>query len=162
MTSGAYGVVEGAPSGVYSIGRTLFVKTLSGKFVSGESIRDEDGVTNRIAKDNTISHFIVANRGLGYADGSTLVINGVEYDAAAAEAVRLTNGSFYSVQINNKSALSVEYAQPPSVSIKQPDGAANPSITAVILPVLVRNAVTTYNPQNVKSLSAQYLSLIHI
>ncbi len=156
LTSGAYGVVEGAPSGVYSIGKILFVKTLSGKFVSGESIRDEDGVTNRIAKDNTISHFIVANRGLGYADNSTLVINGVEYDAAAAEAIRLTNGSFYAVQINNKSALSTEYAQPPSVSIKQPDGAANPSITAVILPVLVRNAVTTYNPQNVKSLSAQY------
>jgi hypothetical protein len=156
LTSGAYGVVEGAPSGTYSIGSILFVKTLSGKFASGESIRDEDGVTNKIAKDNTISKFIVVNRGLGYADGSTLVINGVEYDAAAAELMRLTNGSFYTVEINNKSALSTEYSQPPAVSIKQPDGAANPSISAVILPVLTRNSVTTYTPQNVKSVTAQY------
>ena len=156
LTSGAYGVVEGAPSGTYSIGNILFVKTLSGKFDSGESIRDEDGVTNKIAKDNTISKFIVVNRGLGYADGSTLVVNGVEYDAAAAELMRLTNGSFYTVQINNKSALSTEYSQPPAVSIKQPDGSANPSISAVILPVLTRNSVTTYTPQNVKSVTAQY------
>lgn len=156
LTSGAYGVVEGAPSGAYSIGSILFVKTLSGKFESGESIRDEDGVTNKIAKDNTISKFIVVNRGLGYADGSTLVVNGVEYDAAAAELMRLTNGSFYTVQINNKSALSTEYSQPPAVSIKQPDGSANPSISAVILPVLTRNSVTTYTPQNVKSVTAQY------
>ena len=28
LTSGAYGVVEGAPSGTYSIGNILFVKTL--------------------------------------------------------------------------------------------------------------------------------------
>ena len=156
LTSGAYGVVEGAPSGTYSIGNILFVKTLSGKFVSGESIRDESGVTNKIAKDNTISKFIIVNRGLGYADGSTLIINGVEYDAAAAELMRLTNGSFYTVQINNKSALSTEYSQPPAVSIKQPDGSANPSVSAVILPVLTRNAVTTYTPQNVKSVTSQY------
>ena len=156
LTSGAYGVVEGAPSGSYSIGNILFVKTLSGKFISGESIRDEDGVTNKIAKDNTISKFIVVNRGLGYADGSTLVINGVEYDAAAAELMRLTNGSFYTVQINNKSALSTEYSQPPSVSVKQPDGSADPSVSTVILPILTRNAVTTYTPQNVKSVTSQY------
>ena len=156
LTSGAYGVVEGAPSGTYSIGNILFVKTLSGKFTSGESIRDESGVTNKIATDNTISKFIVVNRGLGYADGSTIVINGVEYDAAAAELMRLTNGSFYTIQINNKSALSIEYSQPPSVSVKQPEGAANPSVSAVILPILTRNAVTTYTPQNVKSVTSQY------
>ena len=132
LTSGAYGVVEGAPSGTYSIGNILFVKTLSGKFTSGESIRDESGVTNKIATDNTISKFIVVNRGLGYADGSTIVINGVEYDAAAAELMRLTNGSFYTIQINNKSALSIEYSQPPSVSVKQPEWAANPSVSCLL------------------------------
>ena len=156
LTSGAYGVVEGGPSGVYSIGRTLFVKTLSGRFVSGETIRDEGGNTSKIATDNTISHFIVANPGLSYADGSTLLINGVEYDPSVAELQRLSNGSFYAALINNKSALSTVYAQPPAVTIKQPDGSADPAIGASVLAVLVRNAVTTYTPQNVKSVAATY------
>ena len=56
IDSNAYGVVEGSSAGVYSTGRILFVKTLSGKFKSGETIRDEDGNTVKIAKDNTISH----------------------------------------------------------------------------------------------------------
>ena len=32
----------------------------------GETIQDEGGNTVRIAKENTISHFVVQNRGLGY------------------------------------------------------------------------------------------------
>ena len=73
VDSGAYGVVEGTPSGVYTTGNLLYVKTLSGRFLSGETIRDEDGNTVRIARENTISHFVVQNRGLGYADGVTLL-----------------------------------------------------------------------------------------
>ena len=156
LQSGAYGVVEGGPSGVYSVGKLLFVKTLSGRFVSGETIRDEEDNTAKIATDNTISHFIVTNRGLSYASGSNVLINGVEYDASVVELNRLTNGSFYSATINNKVALSTTYSQPPAVSIKQPDGSADPSIGAVILPVMVRNAVTTYTPQNVKSVASAY------
>ena len=156
LSSGAYGVVEGAPSGKYSIGRLLFVKTLSGRFKSGESLRDEDSNSIKIAKDNTISHFVVANRGLGYADGSNLVINGVEYDSSVVDLQRLSNGSFYSALINNKSALSTEYAQPPAVTIKQPDGSATPSQGASVLAVLTRNSVTTYSPQNVKSLASAF------
>ena len=73
VDSGAYGVVEGTPSGVYTTGTILFVKTLSGRFLPGETIRDEDGNTVRIARENTISHFVIQNRGLGYADGVTLL-----------------------------------------------------------------------------------------
>ena len=156
LKSGAYGVVEGAPSGVYSVGRLLFVKTLSGRFVSGETIRDEDSNTSKISTDNTISHFVVQDRGLGYADGSNILINGVEIDAGVVELKRLVNGAFYAAIINNRSALSTEYSQPPAISIVQPDGAANPTQSASILPVLVRNAVTTYVPQNVKSVASAF------
>ena len=156
LKSGAYGVVEGAPSGKYSFGKTLFVKTLFGRFISGETIRDELSNTNKIATDNTISHFVVLNRGLGYSDGSTLLINGVEYDPSVVEISRQNNGEIYRVTINNRSALSAEYAQPPAVSIKQPEGASDPTSGCVILPVLTRNSVTTYTPQNVKSIGCGY------
>ena len=85
MTSGAYGVVEGPPNGVYSTGRQLFVKTLSGKFVPGETLTDESGTLVKIANENTISHFVVQERGLGYPSTSTIVINGVGYDASQVE-----------------------------------------------------------------------------
>ncbi len=156
LTSGAYGVVEGGPSGVFSVGKLLFLKTLSGRFISGESLRDEDGNVVRIATDNTISHFIVTNPGLGYAENSNLVINGVEFDNSVVELARLNSGAFYRAEIKNKTALSTTYAQPPAITVKQPDGSADPSQSAVILPVLTRNAVTTYTPQNVKSVGAEY------
>ena len=157
LESGAYGVVEGGPQGVYSVGKLLFVKTLSGRFKDGETIRDEDSVTAKIAKDNTISHFIVHNPGLAYPDNCTLLINGVEFDTSVVELFKANSGAFYRCLVNNKSALSAtEYAEPPAITVKTPDGAAAPSIGAVILPIMVRNAVTTYVPQNVKSLGAEY------
>ena len=157
LESGAYGVVEGGPQGVYSIGKLLFVKTLSGRFKDGETIRDEGSNTSKIAKNNTISHFIVHNPGLAYPDNCTLLINGVEFDASVVELFKANNGSFYRCLVNNKAALSTtEYAEPPAITVKTPDGASAPSVGAVILPVMVRNAVTTYLPQNVKSLSAEY------
>ena len=157
LKSGAYGVVEGSASGKYSIGKILFVKTLFGRFLSGESVRDEDSNTNKIATDNTISHFIIPNRGSGYSDGSKIVINGVEYDSSVIELLRIDgSGSFYKATIKNRNALSNQYAQPPVVTIKQPSGSADPNSAAVILPVLTRNSVTTYTPQNVKSVGCRY------
>jgi hypothetical protein len=156
LKSGAYGVVEGSPSGVYSTGKLMFLKTLSGRFQSGESIKDESGNVVKIAKDNTVSHFIVTNPGLGYADNSNIVVNGVEYDNSVVDLARLNSGAFYRAEIKNKSALSTEYAQPPAITVKQPDGSATPAQGAVILAVLTRNAVTTYTPQNIKSVSAKY------
>ena len=156
VDSGAYGVVEGTPSGVYTTGNILFVKTLSGRFLPGETIRDEDGNTVRIARENTISHFVIQNRGLGYADGVTLLINGLEYDSSKIELSKTTDGKVYRASIANRSAVSVEYAQPPAVSAKNPDAAGAPNAAASIVPVLYRDTVTTYTPQNVKSLGCSY------
>ena len=156
IDSNAYGVVEGSSAGVYSTGRILFVKTLSGKFLSGETIRDEDGNTVKIAKDNTISHFVVQNRGLGYADGVSLLINGLEFDASKIDLGKTVAGNIYNARIINRKAVNIEYAQPPAVTVKQPDGAANPGAAAAVVPVLFRNSVTTYTPQNVKSIGCEY------
>ena len=156
INSGAYGVVEGAPSGVYTAGRILFVKTLSGRFQSGETIRDEAGVTIKIAKDNTISHFIVQNRGVGYADGLTLVVNGVEYDPSKILVTKNPAGNVLKAEVVNRNAVSTEFAQPPVVVAKNPVSAGNPSTAANIIPVINRNSVTTYTPQNVKSVGCTY------
>lgn len=123
LTSGAYGVVEGAPSGVYTTGNLLFVKTLSGRFLPGETIRDEASNTVKIAKENTISHFIIQNRGLGYAAGATIIINGLEYDSSKVELSLTGDGKVYKAIINNRNALSTEYSQPPTTSVKNPTGA---------------------------------------
>ena len=156
IDSNAYGVVEGSSAGVYSTGRILFVKTLSGKFQSGETIRDEDGNTVKIAKDNTISHFVVQNRGLGYADGVSLLINGLEFDASKIALGKTIAGNIYNATIINRKAVNIEYAQPPVVTVKNPDGASTPSSAAAVVPVLFRNTVTTYTPQNVKSIGCSY------
>nr|BAR29100.1 strucutural protein [uncultured Mediterranean phage uvMED] len=156
VDSGAYGVVEGTPSGVYTTGTILFVTTLSGRFLPGETIRDEDGNTVRIAKENTISHFVVQNRGLGYADGVSLLINGLEYDNSKIELLKSVDGKIYKAAITNRSAVNVEYAQPPAVTAKNPDSAGAPNAAAAIVPVLYRDTVTTYTPQNVKSLGCSY------
>ena len=153
LESGAYGVVEGGPSGVYSTGRLLYVKTLSGKFVSGETIRDEDGNLVKIAKENTISHFVVLERGLGYPQTSVLKIDGVTYDQSKIE-LGYNGQGVYRVGIVDRTAVSSEYARPPVVSVDA--GETTPTTVAVIIPVLNRNTVTTYTPQNVKSLGCSY------
>ena len=151
VTSDAYGVVEGTSTGNYSTSKILFVKTLSGKFQSGETIRDEDGNTVKVAKDNTISHFIVQARGLGYSDNPTILINGLEFDSSKILVEKTVSGEIYSVRIVNRNSVSVEYSQPPAVTIN-----ANSSSAAAVVPVLYRNSVTTYTPQNVKSIGCQY------
>ena len=138
IDSGAYGVVEGTSSGVYSTGNLLFVKTLSGKFLSGETIRDEDGNTVRIARENTISHFVVQNRGLGYADGATLLINGLEYDSSKIELLKSNDGKIYKASVVNRTAVGIEYAQPPAITVKNPDAAGSPNAAAAIVPICIQ------------------------
>ena len=156
LDSAAYGVVEGPADGVYTTSNLLFIKTLSGRFLPGETIRDEAGNTVRIAKENTISHFVVQNRGLGYATGATILINGLEYDSSKIQLFLSGDGKVYKAIINNRNAVNVEYSQPPAVSVKNPDGAATPNSGASIVPVLFRDTVVTYTPQNVKSIGCKY------
>ena len=153
LDSGAYGVVEGPASGVYSTGKILFVKTLSGRFQSGETIRDENSNTVKIAKDNTISHFVAIKRGSGYTQTSVgVIVNGVEYDSSKIAAT--VDGGVYKVEITNKAALrNVEFSNPPEVLLT---GTSDAVGVAEVRAVLVRNSVTTYNPQNVKSIGCAY------
>ena len=153
LTSGAYGVVEGAANGVYSTGRQLFVKTLSGKFVPGETLTDEAGTLVKIANENTISHFVVQERGLGYPSTSTIVINGVGYDASQVE-LGFNGQGIYRVDILDRISLDIEFSKPPVITIDS--GSTTPTTAAVIIPVLNRNTVTTYTPQNVKSFGTSY------
>ena len=153
LTSGAYGVVEGGPSGVFSTGRLLYIKTLSGKFASGETIKDEDGNLVNIAKENTISHFVVLERGLGYPSTSVMKIDGVTFDQAKIE-LGFNGQGIYKVNILDRNTVSNEYTRPPVVSVDA--GETTPTTPAVIIPVLNRNTVTTYTPQNVKSLGCSY------
>ena len=93
---------------------------------------------------------------MGYADGATLLINGLEFDSSKVEILRSGSGAIYKAAISNRSAVGIEYAQPPAITVKNPDGAAAPSSGASVVPVLYRNTVTTYTPQNVKSIGCQY------
>ena len=156
LTSGAYGVVEGISGGYYSVGNTLFVRTLSGEFKSGETIVDEDGNSRRIARENTISHFVVYKRGTGYTttvvSGSNLlskvIVNGVEYESAAIK-INLNGSSIYKVEVSDRDLVSSVYNSVPSVTASIGSG-------SFIFPVLYKNTVTTYGPQNVKSMFSQF------
>jgi len=153
ITSGAYGVVEGAPGGVFSSGRTLFIKTLSGKFVPGETIRDEEGNLVKIAQENTLSHFIVQNNGLGYPATSSIVIDGVTYDQSKIE-IGFQGQGIYKVEIIDRTSVTTQYSRPPVVTIDS--GSTTPTDRAAVVPVLHKNTVITYTPQNVKSLGSAY------
>jgi hypothetical protein len=153
LKSGAYGIIEGTNAGYYSITNKLFVKTLSGEFVSGETIVDEEGNSRRIAREGTISHFIVLQRGTGYniQTGNTIsqiLINGISYDSTVLE-LNILGSSIYNINVKNRDLLSNVYNSVPSVTVTVGSG-------AVIFPVLYKNTVTTYGPQNVKSVQSQF------
>ena len=154
LNSGAYGVIEGSGTGVYSTNNILFVKTLSGRFVSGETIRDELSNTAKIATDNTISHFVVQKRGTGYDSLSSILINGVSYDSSVVNLSKTNTGAIYRASIENRVQFRQEYSQPPTVGVLDPSEGS--SDAANIVPVLFRNSVITYGPQNVKSMSSEY------
>ena len=157
IASGAYGVVEGEALGKYTSTRTLMLKTLFGEFRSGETIRDENNNILKIAKDNTISHFIVNNTGGGYDTGSKIRIDGIEYDDSKIKLnLASTGGKIISATVVDREGVNVEYSKPPSVIAIQATGSGVTPTAALITPVLVRNAVTTYTPQNVKSFYSKF------
>ena len=153
LQSGAYGVVEGAADQSYSKYKTLMVKTLFGTFQPGEPIRDEKNNIVRIRKDNTISHFIVASRGSGYNTGAKLRIDGVDYDISKVN-LNLSGNAVISATIVNRDLVNVEYSRPPIVNVVDASGSAGSG--AVVTPVLARDSVVTYNPQNVKSFFCEF------
>jgi hypothetical protein len=154
-TSKAYGVIESDDTGNYTTGNILFVTTLSGEFKPGETILDEDGNSAKIAIENTISHFIVTKRGENYNINSTLIINGDEIPNSKV-AVNSLGGRVYRINIIDRTALRREYSAPPEVNVTPlADTDAN---KAYVIPVLFKNTVLTFTPQNVKSFSSEYNS----
>jgi len=154
--SKAYGVIENDETLNFSFGRTLFVTTLSGTFKPGETIIDEDNNVAKIADENTISHFVVTNRGDGYASSTNsplnVIINGRVFDRSIIEA-RIQGGKIFNVEIINSNFVKTKYTTPPVITLSQDVGA---STTARITPVLNKNTVLTYTNQNVKSFESVY------
>ena len=152
-TSRAYGVIENDTTENYTFGNTLFVSTLSGTFLPGETIFDEDGNSVKIATENTISHFIVNYGGNAYPDNSKLIINGTTIDSANIR-VDSIGGKIYRAIILNRNVVSEKYSSPPVVTVfPSPSTVAN---VATVTPVLFKNTVLTYNSQNIKSFASEY------
>ena len=85
-----------------------------------------------------------------------MLINGTDFDASKIELKKTTDGKIYAASVVNRRAVDIKYAQPPAITVKQPDGAATPSAASAVVPVLFSNSVTTYTPQNVKSIGCAY------
>ena len=150
--SKAYGVVENDTESNYSTGNTLFVTTLFGQFIPGETIIDEENNTIKIAKENTISHFVVTRQGEAYAENENIVINGTEYDQSKVEFSWI-GGRLVKASIIDQKVRNVSYNATPVISLTNESAIAT---KAIIHPVLFRNTVLTYTPQNVKSFGSVY------
>ena len=149
--SGAYGVIEGSSTTSYTSGNEIFVKTLYGTFLSGETIFDESGNSLKIAEENTISHFIVVNRGTGYILPE-IVIDGVKYDNSQIK-VEVSGPSIFRVSILDKSVINKVYNQPPEVTATSTGTIGQ---QCKIIPVLNKNVVLTFTTENVKSFYSEY------
>jgi hypothetical protein len=150
--SGAYGVVEGKDAGFYSTGNILFTKTLFGSFIPGETIIDEDGNSLRIARENTVSHFVVKKQGFGYGEDSKVKLDGIEYNPSQI-SVKVAGTSLYRIQILDRDSVNTVYSHPPIVEVQKAGEAGS---NAIVEAVLFKNTVFTYSSQNIKSLDASY------
>tara|TARA_B100001996_G_scaffold298420_1_gene238798 strand:- start:2570 stop:10771 length:8202 start_codon:yes stop_codon:yes gene_type:complete len=154
--SGAYAVVEGSADGYLSWGSTLYVKVLSGSFVEGETIFDEAGNALRIARENTISHFIVDKRGLNYGGLTAVVVDGIKYDPSIIAPSLDGGGGVYKIGIVARDSVSTVYSQPPVVALTTTSGTFNSNNSAISRAVLFKNVIQTFTPQNVKSMHARF------
>ena len=151
--SKAYAVIEGSADGLLSSGSRLFVKMLSGTFVDGETINDENGNSARIAKENTISHFVVDKGGQGYSGNTYVSIDGVKFDKSVINPGNFRGTEVKNVEILDRNAVYNTYAQPPSVTVAT---AGTVTAACIVRAVLFTDCVQTYNPQNVKSMWAKF------
>jgi hypothetical protein len=160
VKSNAYAVIEGSADSSFSSSNNLFVKVISGNFLPGETIIDEDGNNLQIAKENTISHFVVTNRGGGYSQSTPetannpIKIDGISYDTSSIKPYFI-GGKVYSVEIINRSLVDREYFSQPSVEVSFDIG-ITPTSFATVKSVLFKNVITTYTSENIKSVYAQF------
>ena len=121
------------PNGYLTSGNKIYCQSLSGTFQEGETIVDEAGNSLRIAKENTVSHFVVDSRGINYGGLTAAVIDGVKYDPAIIKPNLDPSNGIYKLSIEDRGGVSVEYAQPPSVAITTTSTTFSSSNAAVIL-----------------------------
>ena len=151
-TSKAYGVIEDDTTGSYSCGNKLFVTTLFGEFVDGETIIDEENNTIKIAKENTISHFIVNSQGAGY-QSPKITINDVEFDLSKID-ININGNKIFKVIITDSRVRNTAYNT--KVTVGTTEDSQELVEAALITPVLFKNTVLNYTPQNVKSFGSTY------
>ena len=75
----------------------------------------------------------------------------VEFDSSKVRLNISGGGAIISATVENRELVDTIYSKPPLVEVIQGQGGGTPN-AAVVTPILVRNAVTTYTPQNAKSL----------
>ena len=149
--SGAYAVIEGSADGYLTSSNRIYCTVLSGTFQPGETIFDEAGNSIRIAVENTVSHFIVDRRGLNYGGVTTMVVDGVRYDTSVLPTSIDSSGGIYKVLISDRDSFSSTFSQPPTVTVETTSTTFNSANSAIIRPVLFKNVVQSFTPQNVKS-----------
>lgn len=156
--SGAYAVIEGSPNGYLTSGNRIYCKVISGEFVQGETIVDEAGNSIRIARENTISHFVTQSRGLNYGGLNSVSIDGILYDPSVISVSLDQSGGVYKVEIqpDSRDRITTEYSQPPTVTISTTSSQFNSANAAVVRAVLYKNVIESYNPQNVKSMWSRF------
>lgn len=148
--SGAYGVVEGTTAGYYSSTNTLHVKVQQGQFEEGETLIDEDGNSAKIARSNTVSHFIVHNQGSNYDLSTVIRLDGLTYDKSKISVNRVDDGTqIATITIKDRSVRDVQYVNPPTVTLTNGTGAR-------VSAVLFKDTVHTYTPAEVKSFYSEY------
>ena len=155
--SGAYGIVEGTSDSAFSSSGILMVRTLSGKFKSGEVLVDESNNSAKIATDNTISHFVTKYRSTGgYPQETDISINGQKFDTSKV-TVSVGNAYVEHVAIRDRAAFTQTYSQPPVVTVTP--GTTTIALAARVDAILFRDTVVTYSPADVKSFGAAFGSL---
>ena len=150
--SKAYAVVENDTEENFTSGNTLFVTTLFGQFIPGETIIDEDNNTIKIGKNNTLSHFIVVRNGEAYDAAENIVINGTEFDRSKVD-LEFYGGKLITATIVDQKVRETVYSSPPAINLTDDSAITN---KCIVTPILFRNTVQTYTPQNVKSFGSVY------
>jgi hypothetical protein len=154
--SGAYAVIEGSPNGYLTSGNRIYCKLISGEFQQGETIVDEAGNSIRIATENTISHFVVDQRGVNYGALDTVVVDGITFDPSVIKTYIDQAGGVYKVLVADRDKLSNIYSKPPSVTVATTSTTFGPGNEAIVRPVLFRDVIQTYTPQSVKSVWSRF------
>lgn len=171
-SSGATGVVEGGLSigstdpttATLSYGQELFLSSVKGEFIEGETITQIEGGDVRtaiIATSGQISHFVVMETGAGYPTAGTKAkLNGRVWPNSIINVSMqgITDPGISSMTIGagtevalGRELLRERYDIPPEVTFDLPQGASAPTTDAKVRVVLFQETIKVYTPEDIKS-----------